>query len=65
MEYLKVPIKYYYKIMLKTEIIFKHKITFGLKVKLDGKRLVFQDCVNYLGFLMIDNQLNWSYHQKR
>ena len=36
----------------KTEIIiFKHnlkKITFDFKVKLDGKRLVFQDCVNYL-----------------
>ena len=36
----------------KTEIIiFKHnlkKITFDFKVELDGKRLVFQDCVNYL-----------------
>ena len=52
----------------KTEIIiFKHKlkkITFDFKVKLDGKRLVFKDCVNYLGVL-IDSQLNWSHHQEK
>ena len=40
------------------------KITFDFKVKLDGKRLVFQDCVNYLGSL-IDSQLNWSHHQEK
>ena len=52
----------------KTEIIiFKHKlkkITFNFKIKLDGKRLVFQDCVNYLGVL-IDSQLNWWHHQEK
>ena len=52
----------------KTEIIiFKHKlkkITFDFKIKLDGKRLVFKDCVNYLGVL-IDSQLNWSHHQEK
>ena len=40
------------------------KITLDFKVKLDGKRLVFQDCVNYLGVL-IGSQLNWSNHQEK
>lgn len=52
----------------KTEIIlFKHKlkkVNFDFKIKLDGKRLIFQEYVNYLGVL-IDKQLSWSYHQER
>ena len=52
----------------KTEIIlFKHKlktIKFRFKIKLDGKRLIFKDYVNYLGVL-IDKHLNWSHHQEK
>ena len=52
----------------KTEIIlFKHKlksIKFQFKIKRDGKRLMFQDCVNYLGVL-IDKNLSWSNHQEK
>ena len=32
---------------------------FDFKIKLDGKRLIFRDYVNYLGIL-IDKSLNWS-----
>ena len=52
----------------KTEIIiFIHKsktIDFNFKIKLDGKRLIFKEYVNYLGVL-IDENLNWSYHQEK
>ena len=37
---------------------------YDFKIKLDGKCLIFQDYVNYLGVL-IDKQLNWSYHQEK
>ena len=52
----------------KTEtILFKHKlktIKFQFKVKLDRKRLIFKDYVNYLG-VYIDKHLNWSHHQEK
>ena len=52
----------------KTEtILFKDSrktIEFKFKIKLDGKRLIFQNFVNYLGVL-IDKNLNWSYHQEK
>ena len=52
----------------KTEIIlFKHQlktVKFQFKIKLDGKRLIFKDYVNYLGVL-IDKHLNWSHHQEK
>ena len=52
----------------KTEVtIFKHNlkcIDFDFKIKLDGKRLIFREYVNYLGVL-IDKNLNWSYHQEK
>ena len=52
----------------KTEIIlFKHKskvIKFQFKIKLDGKRLIFKDYINYLGVL-IDQPLNWSHHREK
>ena len=50
----------------KTEVtIFKHNlkcIDFDFKIKLDGKRLIFREYVNYLGVL-IDKNLNWSYQK--
>ena len=53
---------------IKTEIItFKHhlkNIDFDFKIKLDGKRSIFREYVNYLGVL-IDKNLNWSYHQEK
>ena len=52
----------------KTEIIIlKHHlktIDFNFKIKLDGKRLIFREYVNYLGVL-IDKNLNWSYYQEK
>ena len=52
----------------KTEtILFKHQlksIKFQFKIKLDGQRLIFQNCAKYLG-VQIDKNLNWSYHQEK
>ena len=52
----------------KTEIIiFKHhlkSIDFDFKIKLDGKRLIIREYVNYL-VVLIHKNLNWSYHQEK
>ena len=49
----------------KTElIIFRHPnkvISYDLKVKIDGKKLLPSKYVKNLGIL-IDSHLNWSYH---
>ena len=49
----------------KTELlVFRHpnkKITYDLKVKLNGKRLMQSKFVKYLG-LILDSHLNWRYH---
>ena len=49
----------------KTEmLIFRHpnkRITYDLKIKIDGKRIYPSKYVKYLG-LLIDPHLNWKYH---
>ena len=49
----------------KTELlVFRHpnkKITYDLKLKINGKRLIPSKFVKYLG-LIIDPHLNWRYH---
>lgn len=52
----------------KTEVVlFKHqkkKINFNFKIKLNGKRLMFQDNAKYLG-VIIDCNLQWKIHQDK
>ena len=45
-------------------ILFRHQpkiIDYGLKIKLNGKRIAFTNKVKYLG-IELDEHLSWSYH---